>query len=129
MKQSIDISEFIDKSKLSIFQIGVFALCGLCLIIDGFDVQAMGYVAPALIKDWHIAGSALGPVFSAALFGVLVGSLLFSMLADKVGRRPVLIVATLFFGVMTLWTGRSTSMNELLALRFISGMGLGGIMP
>ena len=129
MAQTIDISEVIDKSKVGVFQVGIFVLCGLCLIIDGFDVQAMGYVAPALIKDWHVAGPALGPVFSAALFGVLVGSLLFSMLADKIGRRPVLIGATVFFGLMTLWTGRANSMNELLTLRFIAGMGLGGIMP
>ncbi len=129
MKQPIDISEVIDQSNFSTFQIGLCILCGLCLMIDGFDVQAMGYVAPALIKDWHLSGPALGPVFSAALFGVLVGSLLFSMLADKIGRRPVLVGATLFFGLMTLWTGRADSMNELLAARFVAGMGLGGIMP
>jgi len=129
MEKTVDISEVIDNSKLGAFQIGIFVLCGLCLIIDGFDVQAMGFVAPALIKDWHVAGPALGPVFSAALFGVLVGSLLFSMLADKIGRRPVLIMATLFFGLMTFGAGRANSLNELLTVRFIAGMGLGGIMP
>jgi AAHS family 4-hydroxybenzoate transporter-like MFS transporter len=129
MEKTVDISEVIDRSKVGAFQIGIFLLCGLCLIIDGFDVQAMGFVAPALIKDWHVAGPSLGPVFSAALFGVLVGSLLFSMLADKIGRRPVLIIATLFFGLMTLWAGRANSLNELLTVRFIAGMGLGGIMP
>jgi AAHS family 4-hydroxybenzoate transporter-like MFS transporter len=129
MDKTVDISEVIDRNKVGAFQIGIFLLCGLCLIIDGFDVQAMGFVAPALIKDWHVAGPTLGPVFSAALFGVLVGSLLFSMLADKIGRRPVLIIATLFFGLMTLWAGRANSLNELLIVRFIAGMGLGGIMP
>jgi AAHS family 4-hydroxybenzoate transporter-like MFS transporter len=129
MEKTVDISEIIDNSKLGAFQIGIFVLCGLCLIIDGFDVQAMGFVAPALINDWHVAAPALGPVFSAALFGVLVGSLLFSMLADKIGRRPVLIMATLFFGLMTFWAGRANSLNELLTARFIAGMGLGGIMP
>ena len=93
----IDISEVVDKSRIGGFQIRIYIICALCLIMDGFDVQAMGYVAPAIIRDWKISNAALTPVFTAALFGVLVGSLLFSMVADKIGRRPVLITATLVF--------------------------------
>jgi AAHS family 4-hydroxybenzoate transporter-like MFS transporter len=97
--------------------------------MDGFDVQGMGYVAPALVRDWRIPSSSLGPVFSAALVGVLIGSLSFSMLADKFGRRPVLVLATLYFSICTLLTARTNSVNELLLIRFIGGIGLGGIMP
>jgi AAHS family 4-hydroxybenzoate transporter-like MFS transporter len=89
----------------------------------------MGYVAPAIIQDWHIPSSALGPVFGAAPFGILVGSLLFSLIADKIGRRPVLIALTLFFALATILTARANSVNELLLIRFIAGMGLGGIQP
>ena len=88
-----------------------------------------GYVAPAIISDWKIPNSALGPVFSAALVGVLIGSLSFSMLSDRIGRRPVLIGATLYFSVMTFITPFATSLNQLLIIRFIAGIGLGGIMP
>src|SRR6266852_8604579 len=126
---TINVARVVDQSKLGAFQWMIIILCSLCLIMDGFDVQAMGYVAPAILREWKVPNAALGPVFSAGLFGVLIGSLLFSMLADKIGRRPVLIGATVFFGLMTLWTGRANSMNELLTLRFIAGMGLGGIMP
>src|SRR3954470_19480934 len=125
----LNVAALVDNSKLGPFQWGIFTLCGLCLIMDGFDVQAMGYVAPAIIREWHIPNSALGPVFSAALLGVLIGSLLFSMLADKIGRRPVLIGAALYFAVLTLWTARANSVTELLVIRFIAGIGLGGIMP
>jgi AAHS family 4-hydroxybenzoate transporter-like MFS transporter len=127
--RKINISEVVENSKMGAFHTVVGILCGLCVMIDGFDVQALGYAAPALIKDWKIAGSALGPVFSAALFGVLIGSLAFSVVADKIGRRPMLIVATLFFSIMTFWAGRVNTINELLLVRFIAGMGLGGIMP
>ncbi len=127
--EKINISDLIDNASLGAFQIGVCLLCGLSLIMDGFDTQAMGYVAPAIIQQWKIPSSSLGPVFGAAPLGVLFGSLLFSMLADKIGRRPVLIALTLFFSVLTILTARAASVNELLILRFIAGMGLGGIMP
>jgi AAHS family 4-hydroxybenzoate transporter-like MFS transporter len=104
-------------------------LCSMCLIMDGFDVQAMGYVAPSIIEEWKVPNAQLGPVFSAALVGVLFGSLLLSMVADKIGRRPVLIGATLFFSIMTFLTGHTNSVQELLAIRFIAGLGLGCIMP
>ncbi len=129
MTNKIDISRVIDGSKLGSFQIGVFVLCGLCLIMDGYDVQAMGYVAPALTRDWNIASSALTPAFTAALTGILVGSLLCSMIADKLGRRPVLVFTTLAFSVLTLLTGRAGTMVTLIVLRFLAGVALGGIMP
>ena len=63
----VNIASVIDNSRLGAFQWGIFFLCGLCLIMDGFDLQAIGYVAPALVRDWKIASSSMGPVFSAAL--------------------------------------------------------------
>ena len=128
-RTKVNLTDLIGNSKVGSFQIGVFVLCAVCLLMDGFDVQAMGFTAPALIKDWHIAGPSLAPVLSAALFGILVGSLFFSMLADRIGRRPVLIAAALVFSAFTLATSRVSTLNELLALRFCAGLGLGGIMP
>lgn len=125
----INLSDIIDHSRIGSLQIGIFTLCLLCLIMDGFDVQALGYVAPAIIQDWRIPAASLGPVFGAANFGVLVGSLLFSMVADKIGRRPVLIGATMFFSVLTILTARAGNVQELLMLRFVSGIGLGCIIP
>src|SRR6202051_1848046 len=118
----VNISEVIDNSRLGPFQLAICILCGLFLIMDGFDVQAMGYVAPAIIREWKIPNAELGPVFGAGLLGVLIGSLLFSMLADKIGRRPVLIGATLFFSAMTFVTAHANSVPQLLAIRFIAGM-------
>ncbi|HLH43407.1 MAG TPA: MFS transporter [Bryobacteraceae bacterium] len=126
---AIDPAERIDRSRLGPFQLAIFILCGLCLFMDGFDTQAIAYVGPTLTREWKIPSAALGSVFSAAPFGVLIGSLLLSMLADKIGRRPVLIGVTLYYAALTLFTARASSVNQLLAIRFIAGLGLGGIMP
>jgi AAHS family 4-hydroxybenzoate transporter-like MFS transporter len=127
--QTVNIATLVDHSRLGAFQWTIFVLCGLCLIMDGFDVQAMGYVAPAVIREFKIPGPQMGLVFSAALLGVLLGSFLFSMLSDRIGRRPVLIAAAFYFAILTLWTATASSANHLLAIRFIAGFGLGGIMP
>ncbi|WP_317203228.1 MFS transporter [Janthinobacterium sp.] len=129
MSKTIDIPDLINNSKIGGFQIGMLVLCGLCVIMDGFDVQAMGYVAPAIIADWHVSKANLGPVFGAGLLGMLVGSLLFSVVADKIGRRPVLIGSTLFFAVCMLLTPLATSIEQLQLIRFITGLGLGAVMP
>jgi AAHS family 4-hydroxybenzoate transporter-like MFS transporter len=126
---TINLTELLENSTVGPLQIRVFTLCMVCLIMDGFDVQAMGYVAPAVLREWGVPGPTLGPVFAAANFGVLLGSLVFSMVADKIGRRPVLVWATFFFALLTLATAYAQNVQQLLWLRFISGIGLGSIMP
>ncbi len=125
----VNVSDVVGDSSFGTFQLGLCILCGLCLIMDGFDVQAMGYVAPAILKEWHVPNAQFGPVFGAGLFGILVGSLLFSMLADKIGRRPVLIGVALCFSVFTFLTARAANVQEMLVIRFLAGTALGGIMP
>ena len=82
MAPDLNVSDLVDRSKIGAFQISIFILCALCLIMDGFDVQAMGYVAPAVIDEWHISNSVLGPVFGAALLGIDGGTLAVGHPAD-----------------------------------------------
>jgi AAHS family 4-hydroxybenzoate transporter-like MFS transporter len=125
----VQVESVIESGRMSSFQVGLLLLCGLCLIIDGFDVQAMGYVAPAIIQEWGVNKVALGPVFGAGLLGMLLGSLLLTPVADRCGRRPVLILSTFFFAACMLATTKAQSIESLLVLRFITGLGLGSIMP
>ena len=125
----INVTTVIDESRIGAFQISTYLLCFACLLMDGFDVQSLGYVAPALSAELHISRVQLGPVLSAAPLGVLIGSIFCSMLADKIGRRPVLIGSTLFYALLTWLTARAFSLEELRIVRVIGGIGMGAIMP
>ena len=125
----IEVERLLDETHRPMFHFVLLLLCGLCLVIDGFDAQAMGYVAPSVIGEWHVSKASLGPVFSASLFGMLIGALGLSVLADKIGRRPVLILSMLCFGLLMLATPFVTTIPALIAVRFVTGIGVGCIMP
>ena len=125
----INITNLIDRGRLSRFQILVLVSCGVCMALDGFDVQAMAYIAPALIKDWRLDKLALAPIFSGGLLGIMVGSMAFSVAADRIGRRPVLIGGMLFLSLTTFATAKATSPDAMAILRFISGVAMGAVFP
>jgi AAHS family 4-hydroxybenzoate transporter-like MFS transporter len=89
----------------------------------------MGYVAPALTLALHIPRSVLGPVISSGLFGMMIGALVSGPVADHVGRKPVLVLSALIFGVGSLLTATAQSVDRLIAFRVLTGLGMGGAMP
>jgi MFS transporter, AAHS family, 4-hydroxybenzoate transporter len=125
----VDVAEFIDAQAVGGFQIRLLLTCAAVLFLDGFDTTAIGYVAPSLAREWGLSKGALGPVFSAGLFGLMIGALLLGPLADRIGRRKIIIFSTLAFGIGTLVTAFVQDVNTLLAIRFLTGLGLGGAMP
>ena len=126
---SIDVAEFIDAQPLGGFQLRLLLTCAAVLFLDGFDTQAIGFVAPALAKEWGVTKAALGPVFSAGLFGLMIGALLFGPLADRLGRKNIIIASTVAFGLGALATAFVQDVGGLIAIRFLTGLGLGGAMP
>lgn len=127
--EAIVLSEIIDRSKMGGYQFMILALCALAVVLDGFDVQAMGFVAPAIKQEWQVSPTVFGPIFSASLIGMVIGSLVLSALADRIGRRPVLIGAVIASGLAALATSFAQSVEALLVLRFFTGIGLGAILP
>ncbi len=125
----VDVAGYIDQQPVGAFQIKLLLTCAAVLLLDGFDTTAIGFVAPSLAKEWGLTKAALGPVFSAGLFGLMIGALTLGPLADRIGRKNIIIFSTLAFGIGTLVTAFVPDVNALLAIRFLTGLGLGGAMP
>lgn len=126
---TFDLETIVDTSPLNSRQIVIFGLCALVAMVDGFDTQSIALVAPVIVTAWGAKASAFGIVFGAGLFGSLIGAFLFGLAADRVGRKPALIVAMLLFALVTLATPLTTSVGPLIAVRLVTGLGLGGALP
>ena len=107
----------------------ILVLCFVTVAMDGFDTAIIGFIASDLVQEWGVEKSALGPVMSAALVGLAVGALTAGPLADRIGRKKVLIMSILVFGGFSLLTAFADTLNQLTALRFLTGLGLGAAMP
>jgi len=124
-----NISEFIDRRGLSAFQKRIALMCGVIAAMEGFNTQSVGYIAPALAQAFHLSPGGLGLFFSLGLFGLLLGAILIAPVADKIGRRPVLLVCVPLLGAFTLLTAASDSISVLDGLRFLTGLAIGGALP
>jgi MFS transporter, AAHS family, 4-hydroxybenzoate transporter len=99
------------------------------MFVDGFDTQAISYMAPLMAKEWGLSRQMLGPIFSSALVGLMIGYLVLSPLSDRFGHRRVLIVSTVLFALFTGVTVLSTGVTQLIVLRLFTGMGLRAAIP
>jgi MFS transporter, AAHS family, 4-hydroxybenzoate transporter len=125
----INISRLVDAARLRPFHVWLTLWCLLAMMADGFDLLNASIAGPALIKEWGVDRAALGPVFSASLFGFFVGAPFFGYLGDRFGRRIAILSSLIFIGVTTLACAWATDLQQLLWLRFLSGLGLGGVLP
>src|SRR5436853_1448898 len=98
----VQVSRLLNERGLSSFQIKLLIWSFFVVLIDGYDIGAIAFAAPQLVKAWGVQPHALGPVFSASLVGILFGSALFGWIGDRYGRKAALVLANLLFGVFTL---------------------------
>ncbi|WP_197486436.1 MFS transporter [Sphingobium sp. EP60837] len=110
-------------------QIRILIVCALVALCDGYDTQAVAFIAPAIISQWDIASSAFGPVFSSGLAGLAIGAFACGPIADRWGRKIVIMLCIATFGVASIATTWSTTIFELAAWRAVTGIGLGGVLP
>lgn len=127
--RTFNIATLVEEQKAGRFAVGLLFWCFLIMLMDGYDQTAVSFAAPAIIKDWHVARGGFGPVFGAGLFGTLIGSFIFGYLGDRLGRKKAIIIGSVFFGLLTYVCVWATSLQELMLLRFLAGIGMGGVVP
>src|SRR5258707_13724100 len=126
---AFDVPAFINARRVGAVQWVVIVLCVLVMFGDGFDAQGMSYMTPLVEKEWGLPRELLGPIFSSALTGLMLGYLWLSQLSDRFGHRRLMLASTVAFGLLTLVTVFATSVTQLMILRLVTGAALGAAIP
>jgi MFS transporter, AAHS family, 4-hydroxybenzoate transporter len=127
--RAVNVSDVVDQRPIGAFQLRAFLLCAAVLFVDGFDVQGITYVVPTITREWGLVRGDLWPALTFGLVGVMFGAMLLAPLADWFGRRRVIVWSCVAFGATTLLTLGVDSLWPLVAMRFVTGLGLGAALP
>jgi AAHS family 4-hydroxybenzoate transporter-like MFS transporter len=122
-------ASLIDSRPLSAYQRLILVLCGSVIFLDGLDTQSISVATKAMAQGLDVPLASFGAVFSVLQLGGLIGTFVFGYLADRVGRRPLVVTAALLIATLTLGTASVQTYTQLLIVRFLGGIGLGGIFP
>ncbi|KAB2962248.1 MFS transporter [Zoogloea sp.] len=129
MSTDISIPGLIDDTPLGAYHWRLFGLLFVIALFDGFDTQAIAYTAPAITQAFGLAGGALAPIMTAGVVGMAIGAMSLGLIGDKIGRRPALLGGVTVFSLATLMTAFAASTGQIIVLRFIAGLGMGGCTP
>lgn len=127
--QPLLVQDVIDARPLGRFQCIAIGLCILVAVLDGFDTQTIGMLAPSIAASLGVPVKSFGPTFSAGLIGMLLGAVTLGPLADRYGRKTMIVFSCVLFGSLSLATAYATSLEQLFVLRLLTGVGLGGALP
>ncbi len=127
--QNIDVAELVENRKLGRYQLATLGLCFLILFVDGLDYSAANVGAPSIIRAFHAEKSAMGLVFGWGNFGILCGSFLFGFIGDRYGRKFGAVTGVLTYALPAIAVAFAGTLEHLMALRFLAGLGIGGVIP
>ena len=128
-QQVIQIDALVDGQKIRWFNISLLLWSWLAMFADGFDISALAFAIPELVRQWGHPGPEFRYAQVASNVGVLIGAPLIGYVGDRFGRRVAIVLGSVIFGAFTLAMSQATSINELTVLRFLTGIGIGGLMP
>ena len=125
--RKLDLCAVVDRQKFSTYTLGTVATCFLVLVFEGYDIAAMAFALPGVAKEWRIRNvSDFGSALSASIIGMMIGSAILGQWGDRVGRRKMIIGACVVFSVFTGLIIYAATLQQLVALRLLAGIGLGG---
>ncbi|MEZ5498670.1 MAG: MFS transporter [Steroidobacteraceae bacterium] len=125
----IDVIDILDRAPFAGLSLAVSIYTVIAMIFDGFDIQAIAFAAPKVMAEWQIDRNTLAPVFMAGLVGMAVGAIGVSWISDRFGRRVALLLGSAVIALMSLGAAFSGDVTELTVWRFLTGIGLGGVVP
>ena len=125
----IDVAQVIERQRMNGFVIRLVVISWIITLFDGFDMLVLSFLAPYVRHDFGIGTVELGQLFGCGTVGAMVGGLGFGWLGDRIGRRPTIILSVFAFGLSSMALAFAGSIEALMALRFINGIALGGLMP
>lgn len=125
----IDVHELSDKARFNRFHAGVLLWCALIIICDGYDLAVAGIALPSIMKDMGVTAQNAGFMVSSALFGMMFGAIFLGTIADRIGRRKAIAICIALFSVFTAAAGFTHDPYTFSAMRFLAGLGIGGVMP
>ena len=123
------VEEVIDKAKISPFHWRILFWCTLIIIFDGYDLVIYGVVLPILMQQWQLDPVTAGALGSTALFGMMIGAMLLGTLSDRFGRKKMIVLCIVLFSGFTALNGFAQTPLQFGVMRFIAGLGIGGVMP
>ncbi len=126
---TIELEAVLDRQRFNAVRGWTVALCFLVMFFDGYDLNLLGYVGPALIAHFGITKAQFGPLVSAGLAGFMLGAVALGDLGDRFGRKRMIVGGCALFGVLTLAATWTDSVGVFVVLRFLAGLGLGGAVP
>lgn len=127
--QKVNINEVVDNAKFTPFHWQVLILCLLIIIFDGYDLVIYGVALPLLMQEWSLSTVQAGLLASAALFGMMFGAMTFGTLSDRLGRKKTIMICVALFSGFTFLGSFADNPVEFAILRFLAGLGIGGVMP
>lgn len=125
----VNPAKIIGESKFNRFHLALFVWSFMIILFDGYDLSVYGTVVPILMKAWNLTPVQAGSMGSYGLFGMMFGAIIFGILADRIGRKKVILINVLLFSLFTFLCGFANSAETFSIFRFVAGLGLGGIMP
>jgi AAHS family 4-hydroxybenzoate transporter-like MFS transporter len=129
MPATIDLNAALERVGVGRLAVVALILCFLLMMTDGFDFAALSIAAPAILREWKLQPKEMGIVFSMTFAGLLAGSLIYGWMGDRFGRKTTIIVGALNFSIPVLLTIWASSVQELIVLRVVGGIGMGGVVP
>jgi AAHS family 4-hydroxybenzoate transporter-like MFS transporter len=126
---SVSVKDVLDSGRFTLYQIWICTLCFSLAFFDGFDLSLVGVSLPKIAQSLNTTPAALGMAMSIGNVGALIGAFILGMLADRFGRKRMLLASAFTFGIFTLAISFVQTVEQLILLRFIAGLGLGGAVP